>query len=111
MGDEGFGDGSQRYGGALSIVLCLQMGAETNPTVLGFLIDLPALGCMDGQPHLDRRRRLFLSLSKEGRKEAMRGEVEAKSQQEAPEEPEEGLSRLSLVPGVPYLLWAVRCPT
>lgn len=53
---------------------------------------------MDGQPHLVRRRRLFLSLSEEGRKEAMRGEVEAKSQREALEEPEERLSRLSLAP-------------
>jgi len=36
---------------------------------------------MDGQPHLvTRRRRLFLSLSEESRKAAMRGEVEAKPQ-------------------------------
>lgn len=66
-GDEGFGGGSQGYGGTLSMVLCVQMGAEISPTVLGFLIELPALGCMDGQPHLVRRR-LFLSLSEEGRK-------------------------------------------
>ena len=96
--DEQFGDGSQGYGGTLTMVLCLQMGAETSPTVLGLLIELPALDCMDGQPHLVRTRRLFLSLSEEGRKEAMTGEVEAKSQQEALEEPEEGLSRLSLAP-------------
>lgn len=99
LGDVGFGDGSQGYGGTLSMVLCLQMGAEASPIVLGFLTELPALGCMDGQPHLVRRRgRLLFSLPEEGRKEAMRGEVEAKSQQEALEEPEEGLSRLSLAP-------------
>lgn len=31
------------------MVLRLQMGAKTSPTVLGFLIELPALGCLDGQ--------------------------------------------------------------
>lgn len=47
---------------------CLQMEAETSPTVLGFLTELSAL---------------FLCLSEECRKEARRGKVEAKSQQEA----------------------------
>lgn len=84
--------------GEHNTVLCLQMGAETSLTVFRFLIELPALDCMDGQPHLVRWKRLFLSLSKEGRKEAMRGEVETKSQLAAPELLEKALRRLSMTP-------------
>lgn len=75
------------------------MGAETGLTVLEFFMDLPAFGCMVCQPHLVRRRRLFLCLSEESRKEVMKGELETKSREESLEEPEEGLSRLSLVLG------------
>lgn len=66
--------------------------------VLGFFTELLGLVCMDGQPYLVKRRRLFLSLSEEGRKEVMRRELEIKSHEEALEEPEKGLSRLSLAP-------------
>lgn len=52
----------------MSMVHCLQMEAKTSPTVLGFLTELSAL---------------FLYLSEECRREARRGKVEAKSQQEA----------------------------
>lgn len=111
LGDEGFRDGSQGYGGTLSMVLCLQMGSKTSLTILGVLIEIPAFVCIDGQPYLVRWRSLFLSLSEEGRNKPRRGEVEVKYQQAPLQDPEKGLNRLSLAHGVPYLLWAERCST
>lgn len=51
LGDGGFGDAHK----GMSMVHCLQMKAETSPTVLGFLTELSALDWPASHPV--RRRR------------------------------------------------------
>lgn len=95
-GVEGFGNSSQGDGGTLTMVLSAH-GSRNRPHSFGvlhgsscfWLHGLPASPCQEEEvvPLLIWREQ----------KQVMKGELETKSREESLEEPEEGLSRLSLV--------------